>query len=59
MKVISDMDYIRQIAFEDKLVEYKIEPQISRNDVFVIRNHSEMVPRKVILNENKLDSLYN
>jgi hypothetical protein len=53
------MDYIKRLAFKDKLVDVKIESKISRNDVFIIRNHSERKPHKVVLNENKLESLYN
>jgi hypothetical protein len=53
------MEYIKQLAFEDKVVERKADSKISRSDVFIIRNHSERVPHRVTLNENKLESLYN
>jgi hypothetical protein len=52
------MEYIKRIAFDGKGVVVKSEPENTRNDVFIIRNHSDRKVHKVILNENKLASIY-
>ena len=64
--LISDLDYIKGIAMgEDTNEKEKTEidknkpkEKASRNDIFYIKTTSEKKGREVILNENKLEKLY-
>jgi hypothetical protein len=62
--LISDLDYIKGIAMGEETNE-KVEAdknknneKASRNDIFYIKTTSEKKGREVILNENKLEKLY-
>jgi hypothetical protein len=55
--MISDMDYLRKIAF-DGVKDNEPISNSCRNDVFVIKTFCDKDARKIILNENKLESIY-
>jgi hypothetical protein len=55
--MISDMDYIRKVAF-DEFKPYGAGSTNCRNDVFLIKTFADRDSRRVILNENKLQSIY-
>jgi hypothetical protein len=55
--MISDMDYLKKIAFDKEAVNEQSSGNC-RNDVFIPKGYSVKDNRRVILNENKLQSIY-
>ncbi len=51
------MDYLKKIAFDDSRQSTQSSANC-RNDIFMIKTFSDKEPRKVILNKNKLQSIY-
>ena len=61
--LISDLDYIKKIAMgestkNEEIVKDTKKEKASRNDIFYIKTTSDKNGRQVILNENKLEKLY-